>query len=99
MVIYSIEHLVETLKKARQAKGLSQRALGKKVGVPQSHISKIESGLVDLQASSLIEIARSLELEPILVPRPLIPLVQSLLRNSGKSDKPRPMYKPDEDEE
>ena len=44
--IYSKEHrnLVERLKKARKEAGLDQVAVGKILGVTQSHISKIESG-------------------------------------------------------
>ena len=56
------------LKAARLAKGLSQRALSEGAGVPQSHISKIERGGVDLRHSSLVEIARALDLEVTLVP-------------------------------
>ena len=37
-------------KAAREASGLSQRALSDLVGVPQSHISKIEKGGVDRKA-------------------------------------------------
>ncbi len=81
---YSIEHIGTWLKKARLEKGLSQRALGARVGVPQSHISKIESGLVDLQASSLIELARALELELMLVPRILVPTVQVTSANNWR---------------
>ncbi|MBL4574475.1 MAG: helix-turn-helix transcriptional regulator [Opitutaceae bacterium] len=65
----SIAHIAQQIKEAREAKGLSQRALSKKVGIPQSHISKIENGTVNLQLSSLIELARVLELELMLVPK------------------------------
>src|SRR3546814_10693478 len=34
--------LAETLKQARRARGLTQAELGARVGIPQSHISKIE---------------------------------------------------------
>lgn len=96
---YSIEHLGIILKKARISKGLSQRALSVKVGIPQSHISNIENGLIDLQASNLIEISRALELELMLVPRVLVPTVQSLLRGiEDKASKPRPMYQLEEEE-
>ena len=40
---YTIEHIAGALKNARQAQGLTQRALGRKAAVPQSHISKIET--------------------------------------------------------
>ena len=46
---YITEYITETLKAAREAKGLSQRDLSSRAGVPQSHISKIESGVVDLR--------------------------------------------------
>jgi len=76
------EYIAKTLRKARENKGLSQRALSKKGGVPQSHISKIESGAVDLRLSSLIELARVLDLELALVPRKAVPAVQSIVRSS-----------------
>lgn len=77
---YLVENIAQELKAARNNKGLSQRELGAKVGIPQSHISKIENGAVDLKTSSLIELARALDLELMLVPRALIPAVQGLQR-------------------
>jgi transcriptional regulator with XRE-family HTH domain len=78
----------ELLKAAREAKRLSQRALGEKVGLPQSHISKIESGAVDLQTSSLVEIARALDLEVALLPRSALPAMHALQRQ-GSSEASR----------
>jgi transcriptional regulator with XRE-family HTH domain len=75
---YSLEHIVGALKAARQAKGLSQRELSALAGVPQAHISKIENAAVDLKLSSLVELARVLGLELMLVPRRLVPAVQSM---------------------
>jgi transcriptional regulator with XRE-family HTH domain len=80
--------LVSALKQARENKGLSQRALSAKIDVPQSPISKIESGRVDIKASSLIELARALDLEIMLIPRSLVPAVESLTRTSGEREKP-----------
>lgn len=71
-----------TLKRAREAKGLSQRALANLSGVPQSHISKIESGAVDLRISSLVEIARALDMELKLVPRKGLSAVNSIIRST-----------------
>ena len=88
---YSIQEIASTIKAARTKKGLSQRALSVKIGVPQSHISKIENGLVDLQTSSLIEIARTLDLELVLVPRNLLPAVQAI-QNSSSTLKSIPAY-------
>jgi transcriptional regulator with XRE-family HTH domain len=80
MMAYSTEQMVKDLKAAREAKGLSQRALSELVGVPQSHISKIERGGVDLRLSSFVEIARALDLEVMLVPRKKLSAVRSITR-------------------
>lgn len=85
---YAIEYVAGTLKAARERKGLSQREFSKQSGVPQSHISKIESGAVDLRLSSLVELARVLDLELVLVPRKSVPAVQSIARRSAPADAP-----------
>lgn len=80
---YEIEDIVATLKSARKGKALSQRDLSARAGVPQSHISKIESGKVDLQLSSLIQLARLLDLEVTLVPKKAVPAVDSVVRSTA----------------
>lgn len=65
---------------ARKAMQLSQAELGRKLGWPQSHISKIERGLVDPHASNLLEMARVLGFELLLVPKRLLPVVKIVLR-------------------
>ncbi len=79
---YLTKDITDALKEARESKQLSQRALSKKVGLPQSHISRIENGVVDLQLSSLIELSRVLDFEVMLVPRKLVPAVQGLVRSA-----------------
>lgn len=77
---YTIQDIIVALKSARAAKGLSQRALSERTGVPQSHISKIESGGADIRLSSLTELARALDLDLRLVPRKAVPAVDSVVR-------------------
>lgn len=80
-----LEHgrqIVEMLIAARRRAGLSQRALGAKVGIAQSHISKIERAAIDPQVSSLMELARTLGLELMLVPAQLVPAVEALGREA-----------------
>ena len=79
-MIYAIEELIGKLKTAREKKGLSQRAFAKFIGMPQSRLSKIENGNIDLQTSNLMELARSLGLELMLIPRQAVPAVNSLIR-------------------
>ena len=75
---HSVADLVELLARARRERGLSQRALGARLGLPQSHVSKIERGLTDLRLSSLVEMARHLDLEVVLVPRQMLPALRAL---------------------
>lgn len=75
---YPIDAIVETLRRARARLGLSQRELSVSSVVPQGHISRIENGAVDLRVSSLIALARALELELVLVPRRAVPAVRSI---------------------
>lgn len=78
-----IEEIAVSVRKARIAKALTQKELGQRVGLPQSHISKIEKGLVDLKLSSLVEIARALDLEITLMPRKALPAVEGAVRAHG----------------
>lgn len=84
---YAIEEIADTLRTAREARGLSQRELSARSGVPQGHISKIENGTVNLTLSSLVELARALELELTLVPRKSLPAVQAIVRSAAGDDK------------
>jgi len=78
-------HIAATLRAARAAKGMSQRALSERAGVPQGHISKIENGAVDLRVSSLVGLARVLDLELTLVPRKSLPAVNSIVRSTASA--------------
>lgn len=80
-----IEEIAACIRATRQAKALTQKELGQRVGLPQSHISKIEKGAVDLQLSSLVEIARALGLELKLVPRKALPAVEGVLRAHSRT--------------
>jgi transcriptional regulator with XRE-family HTH domain len=73
-----IEHVARSLRNARHAKGLSQRELSVNSVVPQGHISKIENAAVDLRVSSLVALARALDLELMLVPRSSVAAVRSM---------------------
>lgn len=81
---YKSEALLTQLLRAREDAGLSQRALSARSGLTQSHISHIERGAIEPGISSLIDLARALEMELVLVPRKLLPAVRSILgSNSG----------------
>lgn len=92
------EDLRRALVRARQANHWSQRALASKVGLPQVHISAIETGKVAPRFNTLLDLVRILGFDLLLVPRPLVPAVQSLIRDSehaaspGADEDERPLY-------
>lgn len=79
---YAIKDIAGTFKEARERKGLSQRALSMRSGVHQYQISKFENGIIDLRLSSLVELARALDLELTLVPRKSLSAVNSIIRST-----------------
>ncbi|HWR16845.1 MAG TPA: helix-turn-helix transcriptional regulator [Terriglobales bacterium] len=70
----------QEIKAARAERGWSQRELGATIGLPQPHISGIESGEVVPRFDTLLDIVRVLDLDLLLVPRTLVPAVQALIR-------------------
>jgi len=72
--------IIEQLKSARRSLGMKQSELGRKLGLPQSHVSKIEQGDTNPRLSTVSDMARVLGQELVLVPRQLVPHVTSLLR-------------------
>ncbi|MCC6128076.1 MAG: helix-turn-helix transcriptional regulator [Chlamydiae bacterium] len=90
--------ICSAIKKSPKKKGLSQRALGAKVHLPQSHISKMEQGAIDFQLSTLLEVAWALELEVMLVPRQYSMAVKAI-EQIARGDEPKPVYQLDDEEE
>ena len=99
----AIKSLTDTLRATRERKGISQRALSAKLGIPQSRLSRIENAAVDVRTSSLLDLARALDLEPVLVPRRLVPavtrIIEDALTSSGTEPKNRPLYRLDDGDE
>lgn len=75
---YVGEEIISTLREARDISGLSQRALGERAGLSQSHVSQIESGTLEPGLPKLIQLARALDLELVLVPRKMVPAIKNL---------------------
>ena len=91
--------LRNNLKKARMERGWSQRELGVQIGLPQPHISAIESGEIVPRFDTLLDIVRVLDLDLLLVPRSLVPAVQSLIRSQKDLESgERPLYAMDDEE-
>ena len=80
------EDLRTELKRARKQHSWSQRELGSRLGLPQMHISGIESGKIVPRYDTLLELVRVLDHDLLLVPRALVPAIQSLIREHKRRD-------------
>jgi transcriptional regulator with XRE-family HTH domain len=78
---YNVSEIIGQLRAERERQNLSQVQLGQRLGVPQSQITRIERGASDIRLSTLLEVAHALGLEPVLVPKSLLPAVRHLLAN------------------
>jgi transcriptional regulator with XRE-family HTH domain len=76
--------LAALLREARSKQGLTQKALGHRLKIPQAHISAMEAGTIDVRASTLTAWARALGLELLLLPREVVPAVQFLKKEMAK---------------
>jgi len=88
----------QDLKKERLRRGLSQLELGKQLGLPQMHISGIETGKIIPRYDTLLDLVRVLSYDLIMVPRSLVPAVQAMIRDQH-SEIERPLYDFDADDE
>ena len=93
--------LRRALIEARQKHGWSQRDLASRLGIGQRHISGIESGKIVPRYDTLLEMVRMLDRDLIMVPRALVPVVQSLVRDHLKDQagegEERSLYAADRD--
>jgi transcriptional regulator with XRE-family HTH domain len=93
------EAMREELRTERQRRAWSQAELGRRVGLPQMHISGIESGKIVPRFDTLQELVRVLGYDLLLVPRSLVPVAQALVRDhrnpqasQGADEGERPLY-------
>lgn len=91
--------MLRDLKSARLARGWSQAELGARTGLPQMHISGIETGKIVPRFDTLLDLVRILDYDLLLVPRTLVPIVQSLIRDHGHENEERPLYASNEESE
>lgn len=91
--------IAHALKRARAARGLTQREAGAQAGLHQAQVARAEAG-ADLRLSTLLELAHALGLELYLAPQSLGPAIKALAPEAAPmSAMERPLYALDDDEE
>lgn len=93
-----LKELGHQLREGRQRAKLTQDQLATRAGLSRVNYRAVETGTTAPRASTLINIARALGMEMMLIPKEIVPAVQAMLR-SGGDDQPAFTADPDEDSE
>ncbi|MGP3699437.1 helix-turn-helix domain-containing protein [Rhodobacter sp. NSM] len=75
-------------RRKRQAARLTQEQVADLAGISRPRYRDVETGTAAPRTTTLINIARSLGLEVMLVPQALVPAVEALLRPEDEEDRP-----------
>jgi HTH-type transcriptional regulator/antitoxin HipB len=67
--VVTLESLGAAIREARRARGLTQTAAGKPVGIDQTTVSKVEQGSPGTRLDTLFRLLAALDLELVLQPR------------------------------
>lgn len=86
------------LKQARLAASLTQEQVADMAGISRPRYRDIETGAAAARATTLMNIARALGLEMMLIPQSMIPAVKSLLRPHDDDDIPAFVPQAEEDD-
>jgi len=84
----AIHQLGRLLRDARRQAGLTQEQVAKRAGISRPRYRDIEQGDAAARATTLINVARALGMELMLIPQAMVPGVNALLRPSDDEDRP-----------
>ena len=87
------------LRCARKQAGLTQEQVAERAGISRPRYRDIEQGDAAARATTLINVARALGMELMLIPQAMVPGVNALLRPSEDEDRPAFTTDMDEDDE
>jgi transcriptional regulator with XRE-family HTH domain len=76
--------LPEELESARKSASLTQDELALRAGLSRMTVQRTESGQIDPRVSSVMEMARALGMDVMLVPSALRPELESFVRSGGR---------------
>ena len=94
----ALRDLGKILHDARKQANLTQEQVAERAGISRPSYRYIESGGAAARATTLINVARSLGMELMLIPQAMVPGVQALLRPSEEDDRPAFTIEPDDDD-
>jgi transcriptional regulator with XRE-family HTH domain len=94
----TLREIGERLRHARLAAAMTQEQVADLAGISRPRYRDIEKGTAAARATTLMNVARALGLEMMLVPQVMVPAVQALLRPHDDDDLPAFVSQPDDDD-
>ena len=95
----SLHTIGAQLRRARLAAGLTQEQVAELAGISRPRYRDIETGAAAARTTTLINIARALGLEMMLVPQAMVPAIEALLRPEAEDDHPAFSPQPESDDD
>lgn len=80
-----INSIAAELETVRKASGLTQEQLAVKAGLNRMTVQRLESGALDPRLSTVLEMARAMGMELLLVPQSLRHEVHGFIRSGGRT--------------
>lgn len=84
---------------ARLSHAMTQEQVARLAGISRPRYRDIEKGTAAARATTLMNVARALSLEMMLVPQAMVPAVQALLRPDDEDEMPAFVSQPDDDDD
>lgn len=94
----ALQDIGALLRQARLSAGLTQEQVADLAGLSRPRYRDIETGAAAARMTTLLNIARALGLELMLIPQALMPAVQSLLQPQDADDLPAFAPQPEEED-
>lgn len=73
-------------RKAREQAGLTQEETADRAKLSRVRYRDIETGSSAARATTIVNVARALGMEMMLIPQPMVPAVQAMLRPADDTD-------------
>jgi transcriptional regulator with XRE-family HTH domain len=90
-----LDELGDLLRQARLAEGLTQEQVADLAGISRPRYRDIETGAAAARVTTLMNVARALGLEMMMVPQAMVPAVRALMRTQDEDDLPAFVAQPD----
>lgn len=86
-------------RQARLAARRTQEEVADLAGISRPRYRDIETGVAAARTTTLVNVARALGLEMMLVPQAMVPAIEALLRPETEDDQPAFLPQPESDDD